>query len=378
MTRIRIQPVVTENHLQEFIRLPWRIYAGDPNWVPPLISQMQKRLDVKRNPFFKHARRELFLAYRGQTVVGSVAAIDNEWHNEQLGERIGFFGFFESIDDVQVSELLLDAAAGWLRERGLKLMRGPFNGAPTDEAGVLISGRRRRPVMWTGHTPPYYQRLFEMLGFRKYDDLFAYEATHEQLKGFLDNLPPKLWNVAQRGLERNNAVLRQMDTNRWDEEVATAHALYNVAFRSIEGHIDMSQEKFMEMADAFRYLLDPRLALVVEVDGKAVGFAVALKDINEVLRRYNGRVYGLGKITFSWRLKRVQTVSVKLLGVLPEFRTRGLESVLMLELLRQVVENKYELVDMSLASEKNDSINRILQRMGADIYRRYRIYERLI
>jgi hypothetical protein len=163
--------------------------------------------------------------------------------------------------------------------------------------------------------------------------------------------------------------------NRWDEEITTAHTLYNTAFHSINGHIGMSLEKFATMVDSIRPVLDPNLILFVEVDGQAVGFAVALPDINEVLCNFNGRISLWGKIKLRWYLKHIRTACFKLLGILPEFRTYGLEAVLILEMAQQLVKNKYERLELSLASEKNLAINRILQRLGGRIYRQYRIYE---
>ncbi len=376
MDAIRIQPVTTEAELNKFIHFSWQIYADDPNWVPPLISQVKKRLDVERNPFFQMARRELFLAYQGQTVVGTIAAIVNDQYNRQIGQKTGFFGFFESLNDLHIAEQLFNTAAAWLRVQGMAMMRGPVNGAPTDEVGILISGHQRRPVMWTGHSPPYYQHLHEALGFYKYDDVFAYEATYEQIGRNLNNLPDKLWQAAHCNQQRPHVTIRQMNPDRWEKDAATAHALYNVAFRSIDGHIDMSREKFMEMARGIRLLLDPKLALMVEVAGQPVGFALALPDVNEVLCHFNGRVSGIGKLKFLWHLRRVRTACFKLLGVLPEFRAQGLEGLLITHMLQQLVQNNYERLDMSLASEKNVAINRILQRLGGQIYKSYRIYER--
>jgi hypothetical protein len=373
---IQVRPVVSQADCQQFIRFPWQIYKDDPYWVPPLISQLEKRLDVHRNPFFDYAQQELFLACRQGEVVGTVAAIINHQLNQQLREQTGFFGFFEVIDDPAVAEALMSAAAGWLKQQGMKLIRGPVNGSPTDEVGLLLVGFERRPAMWEGHTPPYYRRLIETLGFHKYDDVFAYELTYDQLGGNLSNLSPKLWRVAQKAQERTNAHIRRLNLRQWDMEIAQAHYIYNTAFRSIAGHTDMSLAKFKTLADSIRPFLDPDLVLIAEVAGQAVGFAVALPDINEIMHHFNGHVSAWKLLKLHLYLRRIRTACFKLMGILPEYRTWGLEALMIVEIAKQLVKKKYQRVEMSLASEKNEAINRLVQRLGGQVYRQYRIYER--
>ncbi|MFQ6102487.1 MAG: N-acetyltransferase [Anaerolineae bacterium] len=376
-TTVEVQPVATAEDLKHFVRFPWRIYAHDPYWVPPIISQIEKRLDTQRNPFWEYAERELFLARRNGGVVGTVAAIVNHQHNRQLNDRTGFFGFFEAINDHEVAEALIAAASDWLRERGMDLIRGPVNGAPTDEVGVQIAGFDRRPSIWEGHTPPYYRELIERLGFRKYDDYLAYEVWFKDLDWDLRNLPPKIWRVAEKARDRTGVTIRKIDVSQWDAEVAKVHYLYNVAFRTIPGHIDMSLEKFANMAASLRPFLDPNLVVIAEVDGEPVGFAVALMDVNEALCHFrSGKLYLWDLIRLKWHMGRIRTACGKMLGILPEYRIRGLEILLALELGRHVLRKGYERVEISLLQEKNTLINRFVQHVGAQPYLVYRVYEK--
>lgn len=376
-TDVEVKPVATPDDLNRFVRFPWRIYANDSYWVPPLMSEIEKRLDTQRNPLWEYAERELFLARRGGEVVGTVAAIVNHQHNRQLNDQTGFFGFFEAINDQQVAEALIAAASGWLRERGMDLIRGPINGAPTDEVGVLIAGHDRRPSIWEGHTPPYYQQLMESLDFRKYDDVFAYEVWFKDLDWDLRNAPPKLWRVAEKVRGKTGVTVRKVDESQWDSEVAKIHHLYNVAFRTIPGHIDMSLEKFASMAASLRRFLDPNLVLIAEVNGQPVGFAVALMDINEALWHFrSGKLYPWDLLRLKWYMGRIRTACGKMVGILPEYRGLGLEVLLGLEVVQQCLKMGYERVDLSLLSEKNTMINRIIRRMGAQLYLHYRIYEK--
>ncbi|MEW6231630.1 MAG: hypothetical protein AB1566_04865 [Chloroflexota bacterium] len=169
----------------------------------------------------------------------------------------------------------------------MDLMRGPVNGAPTDEVGVLLAGFDRRPAMLEAHTPPYYQQLIEGLGFRKYSDVFAYEIWYDDLNRDLHNLPLKLQRVAEKARSNTGVSVRKIDMKRWDSDIAKAHYVYNTAFRTIEDHVDVSPQKFADMAASFRPFLDPDLALIAEVDGQPVGIALALPDINEALCHFN-------------------------------------------------------------------------------------------
>lgn len=375
---IRVQPVADTADLDQFLDFPWRIYRHDPCWVAPLRSQLARRLDPQHNNFFRYAERELFLARRGDEVVGTIAAIVNHQHNSQLNEQTGYFGFFETIDNQAVAQALIEAAADWLRDQQLDTLRGPVNGAPTDEVGVLLSGFQRRPALWEGHTPPYYARLLADLGFHKYDDVLAYELTYDQLGRDLHRLRPQLWRSVARLRARTAVRLRPLRLDRWDADVAAAHAIYNVAFRTIPGHTDMSLEKFQALARSARPILDPRLALLAEIDGQAVGFAIALPDINEALAHLNGRLTPWHLLKLQWHRRRIRTLCFKLLGVLPEYRGRGLEALLIQEIAQQAVAAGYERCEMSLVSERNQPMNRTIQRMGGRVYRRYRIFERAL
>lgn len=375
---MKVKPVSTEQDLDTFLRFPWQIYRDDRHWVPPYLGDLKKRLDPQRNPFFRYASRELFLAEQDGEIVGTIGAIYNRQHVQQHQEQTGFFGFFECQDDSATAQTLIEAAEGWLLQHGMRHIRGPVNGALTDEIGVFIFGHQSRPAMWEGHNPPYYQRLIEDLNFKKFDDVFAYEITYDQLGRNLANAAPKLQHVALAGDIGAGICLRQVDMKRWDGEISALHYLYNTAFRTIDGHNDMSLEKFSQLAKSVRPFLDPALAQIAEHDGRPVGFAVALPDLNEALRHFNGSISRLGSLRLAWYVRRIRTACFKLLGVLPEYRGRGLEARLILEIARNMVRKKYFRMEISLASEKNLDSTRIIQRLGGQVYRQYRIYEREI
>lgn len=376
MKEIFVEPVKTSQQLEDFLSFPWQIYRDDPFWVPPYLSQLRKRLDVQRNPFFSYAERQLFCAYRNGTLVGTIAAIVNHQHNKQLAEHTGFFGFFEVINDSQVSFALIEAAVAWLKTDGIDCVRGPVNGAPTDEVGILIDGFKSRPALWEGHTPPYYQDLLENNGFEKFDDVFAYEITFQELDNELNKLPKRLLNVAKAGHFYPDLVIRPTDNKNWDRDVLDAHKLYNTAFRTIPGHTDMGLEKFQQMVNSNKSLIDQDLTLLARLGNVPVGFAVVLPDLNEVFQHFDGTIKNWEIIKFFWHKQRIRTACFKLLGIMPEYRGRGIEMQLMYEMIRRATKKNYKRLEISLASEKNLPMNRIIRRMGARVYRTYRIYQK--
>ncbi len=260
----------------------------------------------------------------------------------------------------------------------MEVIRGPVNGAPTDEIGVLIAGHNSRPAMWEGHNPAYYRSLLESQGFEKYDDVFAYEIDYQQFGCSLDGLPEKLVRVANKSQAHPQLVIRRIDKQDWSQELAYVQSIYNVAFRTIAGHTDISLDKFMEASNAIKPLMDMDFALIAWLDEVPVGFALALPDINEPMSHFNGEINRWQAVMFYYYLKRTRTVCFKLLGVLPEYRGCGIEASLIYEIAKRAVKKKYNRMEISLASEKNTAMNRIIQRMGGRIYRQYRIYERRI
>jgi GNAT superfamily N-acetyltransferase len=375
---IRVTTVKTKGELESFLRFPWKIYHDDPCWVPPYLSQLRKRLDIHQNPFFKYADRELFAAWKNGLLVGTIAAFLNHQHVKQFGDHTGFFGFFETIPEDDVAGELIDAASDWLRPYGIERIRGPINGAPTDEVGVLIDGHDRRPAMWEGHTPPYYQDLLEGLGFEKYDDVFAYEIPLPKLGDGQEALPAKLRRAAQRSLASPDLVIRPTNKEHWNQDITHAHYLYNKAFSTIPFHVDMSIDKFYQMVDSVKPLVDMDLTMIALVDNQPAGFAIVLPDINEALYHFNGEIKRWQIPKLFWYMKHVRTACFKVLGVLPEYRGRGIEALLILEIVNNLIRKRYNRLEVSLASEKNVESNRIIRRMGANMYRQYRIYEREI
>lgn len=370
---VTVRPVDGRADLDRFIRLPWRIYANDPVWVPPLLSDLKTVLDRRRHPFHQHADVEYFLAWRGDEVVGRIAAIVNHRHNEFHGEKTGFFGFFECIDDGDVARALLDTAEAWLRERGMERVYGPESFSTNEESGLglLVDGFDKPPVIMMAHTPPYYPRLVEGAGYVKAKDLLAYWLD--------DQRPPeRLVRGVERLRQAERVKLRTLNLKDFAGEVARIKDIYNSAWERNWGFVPMTDAEFDHLARQLRPVVNPRLCAIAEVDGEPVGFALALPDFNQALKHVNGRLFPFGIFKLLWYRRKIDTLRVLTLGLKPGYRQKGIDAMLYLHIFREGVAAGFKQAECSWILEDNWDMRRGLERMGARVYKTYRIYEKTL
>lgn len=371
---ITIEKVQGRRALQQFVRFPWKVYRGDPNWVPPLLSERLDRLDPARNPFLSEAQVELFMARDGRQPLGTIASFV-DWHSvRHSGQKIGGFGFFECLPDYAIAQGLLTAACDAQRAWGMDGIRGPTNFGPNDEPGVLIGGANCPPAMLEAHTPPYYRDFLERFGMTKDSDSYAWRVPLQMFAQGQRTLPEQLLRVFDAARRRTDVRIRKIRLQDWDNEVDLACDLFNVTLQHLPDHVPTTRQTFRHMANQMRFLLDPDLALFAEVDGKVVGFLVAIPDFNYLLRRLNGHLFPFGWLKVYWYRRRIDTVSFKLFGVLEAYRRRGIDVLLYLEAVRSAAAKGYQWLDGSLTSEANPTINRLAERLGAERYKHYRLY----
>ena len=292
---IRVRKVESRRDLQRFIRLPWRIYAGDPNWVPPLIMDVRSRLDRKKHPFFAHAEADYFLAERDGEVAGRVAAVVNRRHNAAHGEKIVFFGFFESVNDPGVARALLDAAAAWGRERGMDTLRGPASLSLNDECALLVEGFDSPPAVMMPYNPRYYSDLLTSAGLVKAKDLYAF---------FLDRgsaAAERIRPVVERVRASGEFTIRKIDQHRAVEEARAIAAIYNDGWHKNWGFVPWTEDEMKHMVRDLVRFADPDIILFAEHHGRPVGFACGLPNFNEVLAKMNGRLLPFGWISLPAR-----------------------------------------------------------------------------
>jgi hypothetical protein len=376
--RTVVSTVTSRGDLRRFIDLPWRLFdpRRDPQWVPPLRMTVRDALDRRRNPFYADADRELFLARRGDRVVGRIAAIENRAHNRFHEDRVGFWGFFECIDDQEVADAVFDAADSWLDARGLRVMRGPMNPSTNYECGLLTDGFEHRPTFMTTWNPPYYASLCERAGHRKAKDLVAY---HIPMGDRSWNMPASFERLAERALRKSRVGFRDLDMRRFDHELEVCWDVYNSAWERNWGFVPMSKEEFVHMARDMKPLIEPRYAFAAEVDGRTVGFMLAVPDYSGVLQRIGtGRLFPTGALRLVLGKRRIREWRVMALGLRPEYRARGILPLFAWEAYRRGRARQEVAAEASWILEDNEPMNRPMVAMGTRIHRRWRVYDRAI
>jgi hypothetical protein len=375
---IEIRTVASRRDLRRFVDFPWRLYneKDHPQWVPPLRMSVYDALDRTGNPFYRDADREIFLALREGDVVGRIAAIENRAHNSFSGDRAGFWGFFECVDDQAVADALFAAAEAWLSARGLDTMRGPMNPSTNYECGLLVEGFEHRPSFMTAWNPPYYDALCTGAGLAKAKDLLGFWFDGETT-GYA--LPEFVARQAERALSGGRLTFRDMDPSRFDAEVAGLWSIYNDAWERNWGFVPMSEAEFLHMAKDMKSLLDPRFAFVAEVAGEPVGFMLALPDYNAVLvRNRSGRLLPLGVPLLLWGKRRIRDMRVMALGVKASSRSRSILALFTHEIMRRGKLHGKNGAEASWLLEDNQLIVKPMRAMGARERMRWRVYDRAI
>jgi len=369
--RVTIEAVTTKAQVTRFIRSAWPIYAGDPKWVPPLISDVRNALNPKKHPFHAHADVALFMARTGNQVAGRIAAIVNRSHNDFHNDSLGFFGLFESVENQAVADALLHAAESWLKRKGMTAVRGPMNLSTNDELwspGVLVEGFDTPPAVMMGHTPPYYARLLEDAGYTGAKDLLAYWIdTRRQ---------DRLERTADRLARRSGFTIRSLDMRHLDEEVAIIQRIYNSAWSSNWGFVPMTGDEIQHLATQLKPVVNPQLCGMAFVGDDPVGFALALPDYNQVLPYMNGRLLPFGIFRMLWHRRHIDAARTLTLGVTPEYRGKGLDALLILHLFRQASRVGMPRGECSWILEDNLPMRNALERMDASVYKRYRVYDK--
>lgn len=352
-----------------FAKAARRIQKGDPNYVPPLLPEILRTLDPRKNPFFRHAEAALWIARRGREPAGRIATIVDRLHDETHGERCGFFGYFECEEDAGSARALLETAREWLRAKGAAILRGPVNLSLNNECGLLVEGFDKPPAVMTPHNPPYYAELLEAYGLRPVQTLLGYETRYEELA------LERLERISSRTMERGRFTVRTIDMGRFDEEVATIGSLFNRAWAENWGFVPATEEEFRFTAKGLKPIVVPEFVLFAESGGKPVGFILAIPDANRAIRAIDGRLFPFGIFRLPFLLRKVRALRLPLFGVVPSHRQAGIEGALLLELIRRGGAKGYHSCDCSWILEGNVRMRRAIEAIGGRVYKKYKIYE---
>lgn len=366
---IRIRDAETRRDLGRFVDLPTRLHRGAPGYVAPLRMQELETLDARRNPFFEHGAVRPFLAERDGRVVGRVALVDDELHRRVHDENLAFFGWLDA-EDEEVAAALLERVERGARELGRAQLRGPVDPSMNDRAGLQIDAFDTPPFVMMPWHPPAYAGWIEASGFAKVKDLHAWMA--ESALG----IPERFSRLADRARQRTGAVVREVRLADWDAELATVQRIYTEAWEKNWGQVPYTDAEFAHLADSLKLIVDPKVALFLELDGEVVGVALGLPDLNQVLARFNGRLVPFGIVPLLRRRAIIDRIRLAILGVLPRYRNRGLELVLIDEVWRRGVAAGYRRAELSWILEDNEPIAKGLRALGASIYKTYRLYQK--
>ncbi len=351
--------------------LPWSLYRDDPNWIPPLLAHQRELLNFKRHPFYDDAAIENFVAYQNDEPVGRIAAIVNHAHNRRYGERRGFFGFFECIDDQAVADALLAAARHWWAEHSIDTIRGPANPSLNYEVGLLVDGFDTPPYFMMSYNKPYYGRLLEGCGLHKTQDMYAFWG-HVDMLATLDK---KVGFVAQHAAERFNVQIRNLDPNRFAEDIEKFLDIYNRSLVATWGFVPLSEGELKHMAMGLKRLIIPELTVFADVEGQTVGVAFCLPDYNSRIKEIDGRLFPFGFIKLLRNKRSIKRFRVLSANVIPEYQRWGLGIVLMAGLVPKVLEYGIQEAEFSWVLESNTLSRATCERAGAKLYKTYRMYD---
>jgi GNAT superfamily N-acetyltransferase len=369
--------VTSRRDLTRFIKLPWRLYRNEPNWVPPLLRERRQFLDRERNPFFEHADAELFLAWRDGQPVGRITAHIDRTFNEFQGNEWGLFGFFETENDRAVADALLSTAQGWLAERGRDRMVGPMDFTTNDECGLLVEGHDRRPQILQGWHHPHYRDLLEGWGLEKAMDLYMWELRLDKVEekgGF----HPMIEEAARKVREEHGVTVRHMRKSDFEAELGRFLEVYNAAWERNWGFVPLNETEVRHHSKDLKPVLDENWTWIAERDGEILGASLTLPDINQALAHLNGRLLPFGWAKFLWHRRNIDGCRVFALGVKPEHQHLGIAAAFYIEHLRQADPNGIWWGEMGWILETNEPMNRAMEGMGGKIVKRYRIFEKVL
>jgi hypothetical protein len=381
--KLTIVPAETAAERRAFIRFPWRVYKGDPYWVPPLPSEREEFVDPDRHPFHRHAKVRYFTARRDGQLVGTIAGIVNYRHNEYWNDSVGFFGLFEVLQDEEAAHELLRTAEAFIREEGLDTIRGPMNFSTNEECGLLVDGWNGPPVILMTYNPRYYVDYIEHAGYVSAQDLYAYLSDIRNIKPDGGGLDPKILRVAERVRERTDVTIRPIDMGNFHRDAEFFKEVYNQAWSKNWGFVPFADEELEHEIKALRPILDPDTIFFVFKGDRPIAAGLPLPDINQALHRAYPRPgipewWTLAKMLYNWKVrKRVTTIRAFAGGVIEEYRPQGLHALIIVETMKRCVP-KYKDIEFSWVLESNIPMRQTAAHMGGELYRTYRVYEKSV
>lgn len=368
---IEIKEVISKQDITRFIKLPLELYKDYPLYSPQITMDLKTDFNKEKNPFFKHAKVKFYLAYKDKKCVGRIVSIVNDLHLQYHNDGVGFFGFFELINDQDVANALLNRVSSDLNDNAIKVMRGPMNFSVNEECGLLIDGYDLPPILMTPYNPPYYHELVTRYGMTKAKDLYAYIIKTP------DQLPEKALRVADLASKRGLKV-RHLNMKDFKNELQRFKEVYNSAWEKNWGFIPLTNDEIDYMGNKLKMIIVPDMTAIVEKDTEPIGFLGLFPDFNFVLRKMNGSLNPLSIGKALYYQKKIKDGRLMVLGIKEGYRRKGVDALLYREAFKGVKRLKYEQVEFSWILEDNTAIQMSIKMIGGRHYKTYRIYDKAV
>ncbi|MFA5051581.1 MAG: GNAT family N-acetyltransferase [Patescibacteria group bacterium] len=367
---ITIKEIESPADIKQFVLFPWHIYKNDPNWVPPLIRDQCNFFNPKKNPYYHHSKVLLTMAYRDGEPVGRLSVHENTQHVKKYNEQIGFFGFFECIDDFEVAKTLFDHGKNWLKSLGYEKMRGPANFSINGEYSLLVEGFDSPPVIMMTYNPPYYEKLLTHCGFRPSQEMYAYQLYTD--KGLPADIAAKAIAAEKNHPEFS---VRKMRLKNLEQEARIVNTIYNQAWDENWGAVPFTDKEIMVLAHELKMILDEDIAYIGEINGEPIGFSLSIPDANQAIKAANGRLFPFGLIKMLLKKRRINGVRVLVMGILKKYRHNDFDKIFYKKTYEEGRKKGYVYAEGSLINESNAPMRRVLEKLGAKIYKTYRMYD---
>ncbi|NTU54263.1 MAG: GNAT family N-acetyltransferase [Chlorobiaceae bacterium] len=373
---IEIRRVNTKSERKQFITFAWKVYRSDPelnrNWVPPVIADYMKTLDTSSYPLYDHADLAMFTAWKDGMMAGTIAAIQNRRHNEIHQDKVGFWGFFECLNDQKVADALFDAAAKWLKSKGIDTMRGPVSPSMNDQCGMLTKGYDSPPVFLMLYNPPWYNDLCLNNGHKTGQELLAWYIDQKIID------IERLRRIAQHVMKKERLTVRTLDMKHFDSEIEKMRTIYNGAWEKNWGFVPMTDKEFDFLAKSLKSIANPHYVYFVENhEGKTIGFSLSLPDINQALKHVNGNPFTpWGLVKYLWYKRNISMVRTIVMGVLPEYRNKGIDSIMNVQIADYGGKHGVFASEMSWILKSNEAMSKLAKVIGGIPYKEYMIYEK--
>ncbi|MBL8164942.1 MAG: N-acetyltransferase [Anaerolineae bacterium] len=382
MPSVTVRKVENARDFRAFFEFPWTLYKGDPNWVPPLLSMRHDLLDKKKNPSWEYLEGDYFAAWRGDQIVGTIAALINHRHNEFHQEHVGWFGAFDVYDDQEAANALLETATEWVLARGYDAIRGPQTFTTHEECGIQVDGFSR-PVLLMPYTPPYYPKLVEAAGFTKAMDVFSFHLSREGAREHATG--DRLERITRKVMERNKITIRNIDRKNLKQEFMLFKEIYNAAWDKNWGFVPMTPKELDALVNSLGQFFEPDYAFFAYIEDQPAGFVMAIPDFNQVLQKVYPRpgvpeIVSLIQALWYWKIRPViHWARIPLMGVKEQFRNKGIDAALYYYVLMALLNDpRITDSDSGWILEANENMVSIARSFGSTIYKTHRFYQKTL